>query len=651
MTGQKPENIRQEAGLKNSFLYKGALFAYPLILLFVLENTKPSGGFFTLLTGQDGLFTGLMILMVNYLLVFSLVLLVYGLSKSMFAASVVVGGMLFLFYGVNYYRWLNTGYVFTPGDLVFAGRLDSLAAFASFKPKAGLLLSLVAVLLCSVFFFLHRNAYRNGAAGGKKRLAMILGSLGFIVLLLLPAGKTNLFKLLQIEASLSQYPERLYATKGGLLGFMLLVGAPPFEAPAAPEEPYQFDPAALQEGYNAARMEEVLAEIAATPIPPVNGVKPNVIVVMSEAFWDPARLPKAEFSAQPLPNYTRLAQENKSGNILTPALGGLTSNVEYELLLMDSMLFYQQGMVPFEAYRQMLPQEEDPLALPWQFKANGYRTVAVHPFAKNFYNRGVIYPRLGFDSFISQADMPGAPVRGTYISDEYFTQRLIEEIENTDEPLFLFGISMENHYPYDSHRYKDMDIQVTGSQLEPPDIGPLNTYTQGVHNADAALGQLVDYLESQKEPTLLLFYGDHLPIWEARPLNLYYTGGLVSSLMRDQWTLADNRAMYNTPYLLWSNYDPVLTEAEDFSPVFAGPMLLRAAGLEMSPHAAYLLESQTYFNGLHHQLYIDGRGNYLEDPPQEGGNRLNSLYYIHLDRFEQGRQFGRQHAVEGMATG
>ncbi|MFR7893862.1 MAG: sulfatase-like hydrolase/transferase [Dysosmobacter sp.] len=39
----------------------------------------------------------------------------------------------------------------------------------------------------------------------------------------------------------------------------------------------------------------------------------------------------------------------------------------------------------------------------------------------------------------------------------------------------------------------------------------LEVYTEGVRDADAMLGRLVDLLRRAEEPVVLVFFGDHLP--------------------------------------------------------------------------------------------------------------------------------------------
>lgn len=60
-------------------------------------------------------------------------------------------------------------------------------------------------------------------------------------------------------------------------------------------------------------------------------VKPNVVLVVSESFFDPTRLPGVSFSADPVPNFHTLAEAFPSGVFLSNTYAGGTGNVEMEL--------------------------------------------------------------------------------------------------------------------------------------------------------------------------------------------------------------------------------------------------------------------------------------------------------------------------------
>lgn len=351
--------------------------------------------------------------------------------------------------------------------------------------------------------------------------------------------------------------------------------------------------------------------------------KPNVIVVMSEAFWDPTLLKKFVFSKDPIKNYRDLIKNNITGNIISPVVGGVTCNVEYEFLTGRSIFFVDKMDVPFESYKKYI-NKTDYMAIPWQFKNNGYKTIAVHPYNKFFYNRNLIYPRLGFDEFLSISDICISDMesqKGQYISDEYFIKTIIKTIDNSDEPLFVFGISIENHYPYSPKKFDTKDISFIKGEL--PNVS-LECYTQGVYNADKSLKQLVDYLETQKEPTLLFFFGDHLPLIDAKPLKFYSDAGFISTSNPQNWSLDDIKKMHSTPYVLWANYELPKTKLNDFSPIYIGPILLDLANLNKNKYSSYLTEMQKRIPVLHRDIVIDNDGNAIGGITDDKKNKKNN---------------------------
>ncbi|TIX47830.1 MAG: hypothetical protein E5V33_30760, partial [Mesorhizobium sp.] len=54
--------------------------------------------------------------------------------------------------------------------------------------------------------------------------------------------------------------------------------------------------------------------------------KPDIIVVMSESFWDPTKLPGVTITPDPIPNVRAL----RSGYMFSPEFGGMTANIEFE---------------------------------------------------------------------------------------------------------------------------------------------------------------------------------------------------------------------------------------------------------------------------------------------------------------------------------
>ena len=60
-------------------------------------------------------------------------------------------------------------------------------------------------------------------------------------------------------------------------------------------------------------------------------------------------------------------------------------------------------------------------------------------------------------------------------------------------------------------KYDEYDINVESSTLNDDMTGAILAYAQGCYDADMALGKLYEYIMNYDEPTILLFFGDHLP--------------------------------------------------------------------------------------------------------------------------------------------
>lgn len=150
-------------------------------------------------------------------------------------------------------------------------------------------------------------------------------------------------------------------------------------------------------GYSADAAAEILApfeeEDTAQQLP---GTRPNIIVIMNEAFSDPAVLGAFETNVDYMPYiHSVLSGHIKntiSGYLNVSVLGGNTANTEFEFLTGNTMAFLPQGSVP---YQQYLKRETPSLAS--HLKTLGYETVAMHPYNSTGWDRNKVYPLLGFD--------------------------------------------------------------------------------------------------------------------------------------------------------------------------------------------------------------------------------------------------------------
>jgi phosphoglycerol transferase MdoB-like AlkP superfamily enzyme len=232
---------------------------------------------------------------------------------------------------------------------------------------------------------------------------------------------------------------------------------------------------------------------------------PDIIIVLSESFWDITKISPVKIPRDPIKNFRKLANKNRSTRLLSPSFGGNTCNAEFEVLTGMSHGFFPEGVT---AYNQSITHPIPSMVR--VFKENGYRTTGIHTFKQWFWNRTNVYRHFGFDSFISQETLENPKYKGFYISDEELANQIISTASQKGQPDFIFAISMQNHGPYDLKKYDTLDCPVS-SQLSAAADLELNNYIQGLIDADKSLKMLTRYVDTTKTPTLLLFFGDHLP--------------------------------------------------------------------------------------------------------------------------------------------
>ena len=409
------------------------------------------------------------------------------------------------------------------------------------------------------------------------------------------------------------------------------------------------DEADEPEGYSRGYMETLAAKIVVDPADSgINDwIKPDVIVVMSEAFWDPTKLPNITFSEDPVVNLHNLAGMATSGNILAPTYGGMTCNTEFEFLTGNAMAFAGYGDIPYYEEETYIDRDYG-RSLVGMFKANGYRAVALHPYTASFFERDSIYPKLGFDEFVTEEDLPDARTKGSLsgqelISDECFCDVLIDVAENSADPLFLFGISVQNHTPYNKDKYEATRIQAdSGGLLSEEDEDVVETYLEGVYDADVVLGRLYNYVMDSDKPTILLYFGDHLPLL-TQHTGVYTDLGYVGEGDMDDLSAEDSFKLHATPYVAFSNYTELPATWGDISPYFLGAVVAEAAGIEMNLYYNFLIQAFGSFQAMNQYLYIaDGA---LFSAPREDDKEIVEMF----EAFQYDKLFGEGYLDNAMS--
>ena len=281
----------------------------------------------------------------------------------------------------------------------------------------------------------------------------------------------------------------------------------------------------------------------------------TVVMILSESFSDPNRVPNVHFGADPMPNIRALGQTTTSGLMLSPGYGGGTANIEFQQMtglnmanFSDTLLSPYQQLVAtrpkFYSFNQM-----------WnEHCGDEYSTscsIGYHPFKQFCYLRGVNYKKFGFSHLYTLDSDPkiahgeayvGPNGTKTEVSDEEAYKNVVEEIRTNTEQnkpsQYIQLITMQNHAPYpDLYGSENEFHGVNETPDTVPERGIIATYAKNVQRTDEATANFLNELDGIDKPITVVFYGDHLP-------------GIYNTANADK-----NNALtlHETNYFIWSN--------------------------------------------------------------------------------------------------
>lgn len=350
---------------------------------------------------------------------------------------------------------------------------------------------------------------------------------------------------------------------------------------------------------------------------PTSETKPNVVVIMSEAFWELSELGITDENGESL-NPT--VDAHKIGHIVSPRYGGGTSNVEFEAITGFTMANLLGGAVP---YQQYMGREMPSIA--HTFSGHGYKTTGIHTFYKYFWNRIQAYEALGFDEFIGLDDLEDPQFYGNlYVDDLEVNNQILNTIESTEEPSFIYAVTMMNHGLYNDNRYGEDTLQVADEySVENNQI--LNTLATGFKRSDDLLQQLFDDLEALDEPTLVVFFGDHLPSMTSTYEELGYITSMGSK------TLEEELKMKETPLVVWNNYGKEVSELPSISTSFLPPKIMEWAELPAPQFYHLLNEFSNELPAYTSLVKMDKDENLMLDTPQTVLELESRYKYIQYD--------------------
>lgn len=521
--------------------------------------------------------------------------------------------LFFGIYGLANYFVLNFRSVpIQPWDLLSIGTAASVAGNYDYTLDRQALLVVLGFILLLILEYFCRFTLKKGT--WKLRLPMaatlvvMLGAFG----LMFHSDEI-------VEQKLRLYnklftPTTISYKNGTALAFVMELRYMSVDKPAG----YDADAAAQE---LAALEEESMSE--PTMAAASDGEElPNIIVIMDEAFSDPAILGDFTVNQDYMPFVHSLLEgtENTvSGWLNVSVLGGNTANTEFEYLTGNTMAFLPQGSIPYQQYIN-----ESAPSLASHLASLGYQTVAMHPYNASGWDRDTVYPAMGFSEMYFLPDFENPHKVRNYVSDQSDFEKIIEIYENKgDSPLFLFNVTMQNHSSYtESFDNFDPQIEVEGGSQT------LNNYLSLLSLSDEALSELIAYFEGQEEDTVIVFFGDHQTTNSVIEPILKQNGKSSSTLTEEEQ--ADR---YKVPFFIWANFDIEEETGVETSANYLGAKTLEAAGVPMDGYFTYLsgLSETVPVISANHVTLADGTFTNADDQAELLSDYKGYQYYRLFD--------------------
>ncbi len=492
-----------------------------------------------------------------------------------------------IIYGLaNYFVLEFRGAPIQPWDILSIGTAASVADNYEYKLDKDALTALIGLLVLLVMEFFLRAGFPRS---GKKRRVWIARTALCLVTGLLCFGYTKMLhnedfvqKKLRLYDKLFT-PTTIQFKNGTVTAFLMELQYMSVEKPA---------------GYSEDSAKEALASYETADVPERT---PNIIVIMNEAFSDPAVLGQFSTNEDYMPFVHSLldgAEDTVSGLLNVSVKGGNTANTEFEYLTGSSMAFLPYGSIPYQQYIK----DETPSMASW-LSDFGYRTVAMHPYRAAGWDRNKVYPLMGFDEMYFEEFYEDSALVRKYVSDEADYEKLIRIYEQKEpgEPLFLFNVTMQNHSSYnDWADYDNFTPDITADGI---DSDVLSAYLSLMKLSDQAIEELVQYFSEEEEDTVIVFFGDHQPTDSVINPILKLNGTTSSALSPEEE--ADR---YQVPFFIWANYDIEEESGLNISANYLASRTLDAAGLPKPGYFSFLteLEKQVPVISANHVSLSDG---------------------------------------------
>ncbi|RHR34653.1 LTA synthase family protein [Eubacterium sp. AF19-12LB] len=509
-------------------------------------------------------------IMANLIIISIIVLIIFAITNS-FKGTIIGINIISVVFGLVYYYVIKfRGTAVLAVDIFSATTAANVAGNYNYRMSYRCYLFVILTYVLSIYVL---KLDRHNLFNGKKRLI----SVG-IAILAVVCGFSLFIQSSRFDNSLKIKmfkPQESYRKYGDYLTFTHSI---------------RYIKGHKPEGYSEDKVEQISAQY---PGIKGNGKKPNIIMIMNEALADFSSISDIETNEDYMPFIHGLTENTVKGDLFVSIFGGGTSKTEYEALTSNSMAFMPKGSTPYVTY---INRKTSSLAT--NLRAQGYGgMVAMHPYKGSGYKRNKVYPLLGFDKFYDLPEFNNAKVIRNHVSDEGNFDKIIKVYEQNrkkdKKPFFLFDVTMQNHSSYD-RKWDNLSDDISTIKDYGDDV---NIYLNLVKASDDAFKKLVEYFSNVDEPTMIIMFGDHQP----KLNNHFYENVEKGFSLGDEYKMFEK---YNTPFVIWANYDIEEQTDVKISANYMGTMIDEIAGNSMSGY-------QQMVNEIRKDIPIITAGGYI----------------------------------------
>ena len=295
-----------------------------------------------------------------------------------------------------------------------------------------------------------------------------------------------------------------------------------------------------------------------------------VIVILNESWANLNHIGQLDTNIDVFETYNSL--NAYKGYVTVSQYGGYTCNAEFEFLTGNNMYFLPNNSC---VYTEFIKDNQNSIVS--YLNQNNFKTIAFSICHKELWNIGEVYKAFNFNEMYFRESFDPSIIedKSKYTATEDFKdievfKLLTENVEKqTDNNLFYFVTTMQNHMPYDNQ--EDVGVTITDSKFK--DDKNAQTYVNLLKETDDGLKYLTDYFRNSDKNVTIVMFGDHYPFIE-ETVNTLYNGTNNS--------VEDMTKVYQTPFIIWNNRKDLTNYNDEISLCYLSNELFKCLDIPLS---------------------------------------------------------------------